>query len=154
MARAASQNCRMDQRMIAKRIDGLLSAMGDEDKKINDGVAAAILVSGEAVRQWRKGDAMPRLNKLQPLSDYLMQRKIQASPQFILFGSHPNEQISDVKLRERIASDEDELTLLLLFRACSPAGQNLILQSAKAYQQAYPQPHNVVSLRSSKRRRR
>ncbi len=93
---------------------------------------------------------MPRLEKLDPLCDYLKARGIEASPPFILFGFHPKE----VHIRERIADEGDELALLLTFRKSSQAGKERILDTATALQAQHPLDAKVILMEARRRRRK
>jgi hypothetical protein len=148
----SSQTCRVDFQQIADRIDRLIGRLGEDDKKINAAIAKTLHLSGEAVRRWRKGVGMPRLENLEPLCQYLRERDIEASPPYILFGFH--HPIKEVHIRERIADEGHELALLRAFRKSSPEGQGRILDTAIALQVAYPLDSKVIRLEARKRRRK
>lgn len=145
----ARQTWHVDKRQIADRIDRLLSKVAGKDKKVNAIAGKALDLSGEAVRLWRRGVNLPRLDNLDPLCQFLATRGIAASPESILFGYHPK----DVHIRERIADDGDELDLLRLFRRSSLDGRDHILDAAKAYQAQYPLDSKILRLEGKKKRR-
>ena len=138
--------------LIADRIDRLIREVGDQDKLVNAQVGNGIGVSGEAIRAWRKGVNLPRLEHLDDLCKFLVDKGIKAVPEYVLFGHQAKD--SQVHLRERIADDGPELEILRLYRAASPHGKQLILEMARAYQLAHPQPSHVVSIHQKRQRRR
>lgn len=148
----------MDKAQIGARINRLLTAYAgtknDElsDKEINAEFAGVLSVSGESVRMWRKGETLPRLDKLEPLIAHLAKRKIQATPEHILFGL-PLKGSTSLELRQRIAEEGAEYELLRLYRAASSIGQDRVLEMVRAIQMANPRPAHVVSLHSTKRGR-
>lgn len=149
---SASKDCRMDKKQIAARIDRLLSKCTGTDKAVNKAVGDALEISGEAVRQWRKGDTFPRIDKLAPLVEYLTRAKVLASAQYILFGQPPSK-LSNVDTLERIVEEGPELKLLRLFRTSDEKGQDRILEVSEAIQMANPRASNVSSIKQSKKRR-
>lgn len=155
---ATSKNCRvLNKDLIAARIDRLLRTLGQQmeeesEKQVNAAVGKSLQVSGEAIRQWRKASALPRLEHIDALVSYLNDKGITTSVEYVLLG-HTIE-AKNVNIRERIADDGDELELLQIFRAANPKGKQLILEMARAYQLSHPAPSKVVNLRISKPRRR
>lgn len=142
-----------DAAIISGRIDRLLSQVDTEvsDKTINIQVGKAIGVTPEMVRQWRKNVSLPRYDSLNLLVMFLVERKIPATPQYILCGTPPKP-LSPMELRERIVDDGPELELLRAFRATNPDGQKRVLDHAETILKAYPRPANVQSLSIKKRR--
>lgn len=150
----AGKNYSVDKAHIAARIDRLLDRVGDatgqNDKQVNVGVGKALHVSGEAVRQWRKGVVLPRLEKLDALVTYLTQRKVDSAPESILFGT-PSKDLTSMDVRQRIVEEGPELDLLRAFRATSPEGQKRILDYAETILKAFPRPMNVQVLHRRKK---
>lgn len=142
----------MDKKQIAARIDRLLSKCTGTDKAVNKAVGESLDISGEAVRQWRKGDTFPRIDKLAPLVEYLTRAKVLASAQYILFGQPPSK-LSNVDTLERIVEEGPELELLRQFRTSNQIGQERILEMSAAIQMAYPRASNISSIKEPKKRR-
>lgn len=152
----------MDFAAISTRIDRLLTAAQANEKdsavrelptsKYNGIIGKDLSVTSEAVRQWRKGDAAIRLDRLTALCAFIAARKVEASPEFILFGFNRDARLSDMEIRRRIADDGEEVELLAIFRACSREGRTQILKTARAYQLAYPAPAKVQDIRTAKKK--
>lgn len=146
----------MDKRQIAARIDRLAAQLstGTEktDAKVNEELGVALNVSDEAVRQWRKAKALPKLENLEDLVKYLGRQGVPASVEHILLGV-PATKLTNVELLERIAEEGDELDLLRLFRTSNPSGQEHMMMGARAIQQAHPRAANVASIPQRKKRK-
>ena len=146
----------MDKRLIADRINRLAEIVGRNEHKADSAVNAelgkAIKVSAEAIRQWRKGDASPKLEHLEPLAKAFNSRKVETSVGHILLGL-PATKLSNVDLLERLAEDGEELELLRLFRSSNHQGRDNLIMTARAIQQSHPRPANVVTLPQPKKRR-
>ena len=136
---------------IAARIDRLLRLPDADDKTINTEVGAALRVSAEAVRQWRKNVALPKLENVFGLVMYLVSRGIQTTPEYLLFGLQKG--LPSMELRERIADEGEELELLRLYRSMNKDGQKTLLMNARALQLSFPRGSNVQSLHSSKKKK-
>lgn len=144
----------LDKQLIATRLDRLINQVDpDNDSEANRKVAKALGVSSEAVRRWRKGLDLPRLEKIDPLVQFLTGIEIDASAQYILFGQSPSK-LNNVETLERIVEEGAELELLKLFRASTSKGQEKIMDAAHAYQLAHPRAANVYTLRRKNHRKR
>lgn len=158
----ARDNPKVDFTAISARIDKLLThAQANErdhlvralpTSKYNAIVSKDLSVTPEAVRQWRKGDVAIRLDRLTALCAFIAARKIEVSPEYILFGFNRDARLSDVEIRRRIADDGEEVELLAIFRACSREGKTQILKTARAYQLAYPAPAKVQDIRTARKK--
>lgn len=147
---------------MAIRIDRCLRTLSDNlsqkegvkltDKQVNARVAAAIGVSEEAVRQWRKAVTAPRRQQLESLVKYLQECGVHTTPEYLERGLTKG--LPPMELRERIADEGEELELLRLFRASNLDGKQTILNNARAIQLSFPQGHNVKSLHQHKKKPR
>lgn len=137
---------------IAARIDRCLSKFPGEDKTVNVEVGAALGVSGEAVRQWRKGSVMPKLENLFAFVVYLRTKGIESTPEYFLLGLTRG--LPSMELRERIADEGEELELLRLFRGMNRDGQKNLLMNARALQLSFPRGSNVQMFNQSKKKKR
>lgn len=130
----------MNREEIAGRINALLG------KKQNTVIAKALHVSREAVRQWRKAETWPRLEKMDALAIYC-----DTTPEYILFGIQ-KEKPKVHEIRERICEGAEELALVRAYRASNDAGRDHILASAKSISKDHPKAENVFPLRRKKRK--
>jgi transcriptional regulator with XRE-family HTH domain len=144
----------LDERkaQIAARIDRCLSKLSGDDKTVNVEVGTALGVSGEAVRQWRKGSVMPKLENLFAFVVYLRTKGIESTPEYFLLGLTRG--LPSMELRERIADEGEELELLRLFRGMNRDGQKNLLMNARALQLSFPRGSNVQMFSQSKKKKR
>lgn len=136
---------------IAARIDRCLASLKGDDKKVNTEVGAALGVSTEAVRQWRKNVALPKLENVFGLVAYLRTRNVETTPEYLLLGLTKG--LPPMELRERIADEGEELELLRLYRACNREGQKLIMANARSLQLSFPRGVNVHALHTGKKKK-
>lgn len=148
-ALAAQIRAMKDQ--VAARIDRCLSKLPGEDKSVNTEVSEAVGVSTEAVRQWRKGVASPKIENVLAVVAYVRSRDIDTTPEYLLLGLSKG--LPAMELRERIVDEGEELELVRLFRASNKKGQETILNNARALQLSFPRGVNVHALHTSKKKK-
>ena len=138
---------------MAARIDRCLSSVKGfaDDKAVNSDVGLALgLKSGEAVRQWRKNGAAPKIENIFGLVEYLRGKGVSTTPEYLMFGLTKG--MPAMELRERIADEGEELELLRLYRSMNRQGQNLLITNARALQLSFARGHNVEQLQGKKKK--